>query len=47
MSEANLNFYMAYYNRGYLTKVDLKNLVSWGVLTPLEYRTITGEEYVE
>lgn len=35
-----------FYSRGWATKAQLQQVVSFGVLTAAEYETITGEPYV-
>ncbi|GGJ68266.1 putative XkdX family phage protein [Anoxybacillus voinovskiensis] len=40
------DFYKIFYQMGYLTKDDVHEAASWGVITLEEYKLITGEDFV-
>ena len=41
----NLGKWQARYEKNWCTKIQLKKLVTLEVLTPADYKTITGEDY--
>jgi uncharacterized XkdX family phage protein len=40
------DFYRVMYQLGYLSKEDVHEAATWGVITTEEYKQITGEDYV-
>lgn len=40
------DFYRVFYQMGYLTKQDVYDAATWGVISLGEYKAITGEEYI-
>ena len=40
------DFYNTMYEMAYLTKQDIHDAAYWGVITLIDYKTITGVEYV-
>ncbi|WP_454055639.1 XkdX family protein [Clostridium sp. Marseille-Q7071] len=39
------DFYELAYTGGHLTLEDLKEATKWGLITPEEFKLITGQEY--
>lgn len=46
MSNVFFDFYKTFYSMGYLSKKDVHEAAYWGVITPEDYKEITGEEFV-
>ena len=40
------DFYSVFYKMGYLTKDNVHEAASWGVISLADYKTIIGEEFV-